>query len=282
VGYQGRRHLGLGTGIIQALVPEAYFMSERKNADLTYHNQNVAPHWDITAQASYLDVDFQSFETRAFPRGAFGGTYPDGYIGNPGAAERHFRFDTFALYSGFNNHLIRLGSGYHLGDQYKVTHTANYGINPATGKPLPAGSPVIDFTNTPYNFNQEKKRKNWYASLQDVWSINDQWEFTGGVRYDSYSDFGETTNPRVALVWQPDKAFTTKLMFGSAFRTPSFVELYNKYTPVALGNPNLKPEVMKIWELAFDYRIMSNLNIGTNFLNMILTIKYSLFQVQMG
>ncbi len=73
-GYQGRRDLGVGSGLTQALVPEAYFMSERKNADLTYHNQNVAPNWDITAQASYLDVDFQLFENRAFPRGAFGGT----------------------------------------------------------------------------------------------------------------------------------------------------------------------------------------------------------------
>ena len=39
--------------------------------------------------------------------------------------------------------------------------------------------------------------------------LND-WELTAGVRYDHYSDFGDTVNPRLALVWSTTRNLTTK------------------------------------------------------------------------
>jgi len=80
-GYQGRRNLGTGSGIAQALDPQGYSSADRTNADLTYHNPDIATHWDVTAQLSYLDIVWQIFDDKLFPSGAFGGTYPDGFIG---------------------------------------------------------------------------------------------------------------------------------------------------------------------------------------------------------
>ncbi|MEZ5673588.1 MAG: TonB-dependent receptor [Thiotrichaceae bacterium] len=132
------------------------------------------------------------------------------------------------------------------------------------GQPLPPGSPVVSNTDTPYVFNREEIRNNGYLSLQDVWTITPQWELTTGIRYDNYSDFGHTINPRIALVWQPRLNFTSKLLYGRAFRAPSFTELYAINNPVALGNPDLKPETIRSLELALDYRADRNVHLTTN------------------
>ena len=127
--------------------------------------------------------------------------------------------------------------------------------------PLP---PVMDGTltnvsNTPDVFIDDSSRKVRYISLQDEWQVNKHVDLTAGVRYDDYSDFGSTTNPRIALVWAANQKLTTKLLYGSAFRAPSFAELYYKNNPVSIGNTELKPELMNTLELSFNYRLTPNL-----------------------
>ncbi|MBI4995591.1 MAG: TonB-dependent receptor [Rhodocyclales bacterium] len=84
------------------------------------------------------------------------------------------------------------------------------------------------------------------------------------MRHDKYSDFGSTTNPRIALVWDTAYNLTSKLMFGRAFRAPSVVELYTVNNPQAIGNPDLKPESIRTTELAFAWQPTSNLRTGLN------------------
>ncbi|MEY8216623.1 MAG: TonB-dependent receptor, partial [Colwellia sp.] len=107
---------------------------------------------------------------------------------------------------------------------------------------------------TPYIFLDDHHRRLSYISLQDEWAFASDWEFTAGIRYDDYSDFGSTINPRLALVWQTQHNLTSKFLYGSAFRAPSFGELYSSNNPVLRGNPELNPEEIDTWELAFDYR----------------------------
>jgi iron complex outermembrane receptor protein len=90
--------------------------------------------------------------------------------------------------------------------------------------------------------------------VQDEWNIAPDWHFTIGARYDDYSDFGSTFNPRLALVWQTKYNLTTKFLYGAAFRAPSFQELYAVNNPVVLGNSDLSPEQIKTYEISFDYR----------------------------
>lgn len=75
------------------------------------------------------------------------------------------------------------------------------------------------------------------------------WTLTAGVRHDRYSDFGDTTNPRLALVWEAAYNVTAKLMHGRAFRAPSFSEQYT-INPVSTGNPDLKSERVGTTEFA--------------------------------
>lgn len=266
-GLQRRGDYGNGVGAGQALDPHNRYESNRWNVDLTYHNPNYTDYLDLTVQASFLDTSQKVDENLVvFPPGTITaeGFYPDGIIGNPEVYERHSRFNVSAFYSAIERNQIRMGAGYYYGDLYKVEETKNYGPDPRTGNRLPAGSPLVDVTDTPYVFIKEDDRKNYYLFLQDIWRFADDWELTAGVRYDHYSDFGDTTNPRLALVWSTNVNLTTKLLYGRAFRSPAFIETIAINNPVLLGNPDLNPETLESFELAFSYVPLEQLNIGLN------------------
>ena len=48
------------------------------------------------------------------------------------------------------------------------------------------------------------------------------------ARYDHYSDFGSTVNPKIALRWQPVRSLLLRTSWGTGFRAPP---LYDLYTP---------------------------------------------------
>ena len=191
-----------------------------------------------------------------FPPGAFG--LPPGVISTPEVWERHHRFNLTGLFTGIDNHSIRAGAGYTHSEIYKVKESKNFGI----GVPVPGV--ITDVSDTPFVFLPEKHRNNTFIFAQDVWQISNDWELTAGLRYDDYNDFGDTWNPRLALVWAARHDLTAKLLYGEAFRAPSFAEFRNQNNPVALGNDELDPEEMQTIELAFDYRPQDNLKLGLN------------------
>lgn len=80
---------------------------------------------------------------------------------------------------------------------------------------------------------------------------------TFGVRYDDYSDFGATTNPRVGLVYKLSDIHTLKASFGQAFRAPSSSETGLDNNPIIIGNENLQPEKVKTWEVNWSQKYQS-------------------------
>jgi iron complex outermembrane receptor protein len=50
-------------------------------------------------------------------------------------------------------------------------------------------------------------------------------DLTAAVRHDRYSDFGNTTNPKLALRFQPDKTVLLRAAVSTGFRAPSLYEL---------------------------------------------------------
>ena len=251
-GLQRRRNLEIGFGVGSALDQNAEYESDRWNADLTYHDPQFTENWDVQAQASFFNTSQEVDEdTLIFPPGT-PGVPPEGLIGNPEVWERHWRFNFTTLYSGFENHSIRIGTGYSDSEIYRVREENNF-----TGT-------LIDFSDTPFAFLPEKHRDNKYGFVQDVWSFANDWEFTAGIRYDDYNDFGDTWNPRAALVWSARHDTTVKLLYGQAFRAPSFAEFRNQNNPVALGNDELDPEEIETFEFALDYRPLEEIRFGAN------------------
>lgn len=102
------------------------------------------------------------------------------------------------------------------------------------------------------NWTKEERRDIWAFYFQDIWQVTDEVALTLGARHDNYSDFGSTTNPRVALVWGFAEKWNLKVLYGKAFRAPTFEELYNDNNPVVVGNTGLDPETMTTYEVSIN------------------------------
>lgn len=264
-GLQRRRKQEGSVGVAGALDPNVEYESDRWSSDLTYHNHEFTKNWDVQAQVSYFSLLQQQNQDQVlFPPGSFllnpppaapTGPFPEGVIGNPEFRWHHYRSKLSGIYSGIDQHALYFGTGYNHLKLRRVGESNNFFV---------PGSPVLGFNDTPFTSLPERGRYNAYGFFQDVWSFANDWELTAGLRYDHYNDFGETWNPRAALVWSARHDTTIKLLYGQAFRAPSYVEFRNRNNPVAVGNDELDPEEMETFELAVDYRPVGNLRIGAN------------------
>lgn len=87
-------------------------------------------------------------------------------------------------------------------------------------------------------------------------------------RFERYSDFGETTNPKLGLVWTPHRDLRVRASYGTSFRAPALPELIeaplnsptfltrNGVRTLSLiqygGNPGLGPETARAFTGGFD------------------------------
>lgn len=256
-----QRELGSGAGLAGALDPNARTHPSRLYLDLSYEQTNWAQNWDVAGVVGYHDIKDApgSPAYTLFPAGAIPG-FPNGMIGNPGHSERHTHASVSAVYTGFEDHRLRTGTGNRVEDMYAAQESKNYG---PTYAPLPQG--LVDATGNPaLAYLLPHKRNLSYVFAQDEWNFAQDWTLTAGIRHDNYSDFGNTTNPRLALVWDASYDIVVKAMHGTAFRAPSFSELYAINNPVTIGNPSLKPETITTDELAFSWRPVSRLKTDLN------------------
>lgn len=109
-------------------------------------------------------------------------------------------------------------------------------------------------------YSEDADRTNLSALYQNEWNINDNVSTVVGLRYDDYSDFGSTTNPRLSAKYMlGDTEF--RASYGEAFKAPSFTNMYSHFTrgggsrPIfdISGNPDLLPEESKTYELAIGH-----------------------------
>ncbi|MCF6361895.1 MAG: TonB-dependent receptor [Gammaproteobacteria bacterium] len=268
--------MGVGPGLAQALDPTGRVDFSNYLTDVTYDNPDFARDLGLRATLSYMDTSGKSRQ-RLFPAGTrlpigsdgninSAGSFvdfPDGFIGNPSIDEQHWRLDSSLFYTALQRHRLRLGMGASLG-RFQASETKNFGPGVIDGSQPVVDGTLTDVTSTPYIFIGDQERQAYYLSLQDEWQLAPDWNLTAGVRYDNYSDFGDTVNPRLALVWQSLYNLTTKLLYGRAFRSPSFQELFNQNNPVAIGNEDLKPETIETFELAFDYQPTFDIHMTLN------------------
>jgi outer membrane receptor protein involved in Fe transport len=253
-GYKLCDDVGTGAGIAQALDPVGRAKSERITTDLSWDNKQFAPNWGVGANLSFMHYEQRiPVHLRLFPPGIRfpTGLFPDGVIGHPDTSERQWRLTGFVNYHGFQGHTIRVGLGH---DDLNLYHTATF----KNWIPNAAGTPVLQGPVANYSvispFMLPQRRKLDYLYLQDEWQFAPDWNLTAGLRHDRYSDVGSTTNPRLALVWQASYNMVAKLLYGQAFRAPSFNETAGINNPTNRGNPNIRPETIKTLEVALGWQ----------------------------
>ena len=77
---------------------------------------------------------------------------------------------------------------------------------------------------------------------QDEFGITSRITLNAGVRYDHYSTFGGTFNPRAAVIYRPAEKTTLKLLYGNAFSAPDVYETSPDFGVFYDDNLKLRPE----------------------------------------
>lgn len=112
-------------------------------------------------------------------------------------------------------------------------------------------------------FDDKRTSALWAAYIQDEMSVSERLLVNAGLRYDSYTTFGSSTNPRVSLIYEPaDKTFV-KLIYGKAFRTPSTLEVYYGNSSIfRKANPDLKAEKIESYEFIVEKYLSGNIRMA--------------------
>lgn len=104
-----------------------------------------------------------------------------------------------------------------------------------------------------------------YGYVQDLISVNDSVDIALGLRLDNYSDFGTKLSKRAAIVYRATDATIFKLLYGSAFRAPTFTEKYhNGHINFRAGDENIQPEETDTYEIQVIYSPNFNHRLSLN------------------
>ena len=109
-----------------------------------------------------------------------------------------------------------------------------------------------DIAPYPAYLDDQSRSRDWAGYVQDEVSLSKKMVLNAGVRYDHYSEFGGTTNPRLALIYNPTDKSAVKMLYGSAFRKPNVYEMFYSIPGLNVPNPNLTPEKIKTYELVYE------------------------------
>ncbi len=101
------------------------------------------------------------------------------------------------------------------------------------------------------------------------------------ARYERYSDFGGTTNPKIGLRWSPSETFKLRGSWGKSFKAPRITDIYDTsqnragfaslpdpasptgrsiVLAIQGSNPELQEERAKTWTIGFDAVFRNLLN----------------------
>ena len=105
-------------------------------------------------------------------------------------------------------------------------------------------------------------RKTKSAYIQDQISFNDKVFVTLGARYDDPDNFDSEVTYRATTSYQMTDNTRLHAAYGTGFKVPSLFQLFghtpNNFGSEFRGNPNLKPETSKSWEIGVDQSLWQN------------------------
>jgi len=217
-------------------VPTAYFgavFNDPRTRNLDYHQyfdlsyqHTIGEKWELVARTSYDQARLQA--PVALTTGL-----PDGSTTVDTFSFRGNWWDSEAKLSRtlFEKHEITVGT--EITDNLRQDQ-GNY-------------TPIGNVFSTDYGTSVI-----WALYGQDEFAITSKLTLSAGLRYDHYSIFGGTANPRLGLIYHLFEPTTLKLLYGTAFRAPEPYEVTPGYGPFYEDNHGLKPETIRSVEVVLE------------------------------
>ena len=111
-------------------------------------------------------------------------------------------------------------------------------------------------------------------------------ELDAAIRYDTYSDVGNTTNPKFGINWTPVNGLIIRGSYGTSFRAPTLPQIYGNSNQLFVqnyqnpaggapivgvarsgGNLGLSPETATTWSFGADFEAVRNLKLSATYFN---------------
>ncbi|QSB29277.1 TonB-dependent receptor [Flavobacterium sp. CLA17] len=136
-----------------------------------------------------------------------------------------YRYETYGINAGVPDSY----------NQYDINENVVTGTTPANirvtdffGAARPGGAQVFPGYRAE---NAKEENRNSYAFYTDLeWDITDKWLLNGAVRFENYSDFGNTTNYKIATRYKLTDNINLRGAFSTGFRAPSLHQIYYEST----------------------------------------------------
>lgn len=115
--------------------------------------------------------------------------------------------------------------------------------------------------------------------VQDDFQISASTTFSGGLRFDSYSQGQSQFSPRLGLIQRLGERTVAKLLYGTAFRPPNAYEEHYAFPGLQIASAGLQPEKIATYEFIveslpaenfqikssiYEYRIKNLIDSGTD------------------
>jgi iron complex outermembrane receptor protein len=122
-----------------------------------------------------------------------------------------------------------------------------------------------NYNRNPYSLILDDKRQSYVGALylQDEVTIAKSLALNVGIRYDYYSTVNASTDPRLALIYRPERNTALKAIYGEAFRVPNVYEKFYSVPP-NLPNSSLNPEKIRSTEFVWEQGLFEHFLLSTS------------------
>jgi iron complex outermembrane recepter protein len=162
--------------------------------------------------------------------------------------------------------------------------------------------------------NIDNSRSVWAVFGEVNIPVTEKLEVDGQIRYDHYSDSGNTTNPKVSMRWQPAHWLLLRASYDTGYLAPTLYELHEpesqgfsptvsdplrcpnpnapgaennpdcntQYSVTLGGNPNLKPQLSSQWQVGGILEPVAGVSLGLDYFALNLSEVLSTSGVDIG
>ena len=243
-------------GVGDALNEESILRDTYMFTEVTY-KLSLNEKLNMTPKIYYDQYNYDPFFEQR-PDGHLG-AYPEGIKGQLRFKQRTIGFENQVNYKLFEGNELTFGLQYEWIHQHDIKYSKN--SHPITNANL---TTVMDFTHD-LPFTRKATRHIYAFYLQDEWNVTKDIDLTVGVRHDRFTRFEGTTNPRVGLIWRFIEDAHLKLLLATAFKAPSFQEMFLTNNSVKIGNPSLDPEKINTFEIGLGYHFTEHMRASINY-----------------
>ncbi len=247
---------GVFLGVIDVLSPD----SEEKGEHFLLNGQIDFNPAELTSiiLTGYVDHRNADWYLELFPAGSIPPPpHPlapwnnSGYISKLDWTSMKAGGDLMVVYKGLKPHSIIAGIAGEYQDEHDIKHMANHN---------PGFLPYFENVSDLFGWEKPEARNLMACYIQDIWEPTDHIRGTFGARYDYYSDFGGTFNPRISLSWDFIKNYNLRLLYGTAFRAPNFGDQFRRDISGKKKDTDADPEEVKTFEASLGLRFTKTFN----------------------